>query len=70
MVTMTLHSLLKQKKQYNEQWPGGQPSMPRGVFLAYRHLLTEIKAAGKRAQGTLPGVDMRPVAPSEQCRLL
>lgn len=40
--------------------------MPRGVFLAYRHLLTEIKAAAKRSQIALPGMDMAPVPPEGQ----
>lgn len=66
MVTLTLSELLLQKEQYAEQWPGGQAMMPRGVFLAYRHLLTEIRAAAKRSQTTLPGMDMEPIPPEGQ----
>lgn len=66
MVTITLGELLEQKRQYAETWPGGTAVMPRGAFLAYRHLLSEIRTAGKRPQGVLPGMDMDPVPPEGQ----
>lgn len=69
MVTLTLGELLEQKQQYAEQFPGGKAAMPRGVFLAYRNLLGEIRKAAKRNQGVLPGMDMAPVPPEGQSTL-
>ena len=66
MVTLTLRDLLEQKERYAEQYPAGQASMPRGAWLAYRNLLREIRAAAKRNQGVLPGMDMGPVPPEGQ----
>lgn len=66
MVTMTLDDLLEQKTEYAVQWPAGRATMPWDVRLAYSNLLTEIKAAGKRCQMTLPLVDMSPVPPEGQ----
>lgn len=60
MVTLTLKKLLEMKKQYHEQWPGGQAAMPRGVFRTYRNLLKEIKAAARRNQLGLPGMPELP----------
>lgn len=70
MVTISLRELLGQKQKYATLWPGGEETMPPSVARPYRSLLVEIKAAGKRNQGVLPGIDMRPVAPEDQSMLL
>ena len=70
MVTMSLRQLLNQKQEYASNWPGGEETMPPSVARTYRNLVMEIKAAGKRNQGVLPGIDMRPVAPEGQGILL
>ena len=70
MVTMSLRQLLDQKQKYAVLWPGGEKTMPPSVARAYRNLLAEIRAKAKRSQGVLPGIDMYPVAPKGQARLL
>lgn len=52
MVTKTLRELLNMKEQYNQRYPNGEQTMSARSARAYRNLLTEIRKAGRRAQGT------------------
>jgi len=66
MVTPTLAELLTQKEWYSAEYPDGANSMPPRVLQSYHNLLAEIRQAGVRAQGQLPGLEAVPAAESDQ----
>jgi len=61
MVTISLAELLRQKKWYNETYPGGRETMLPAALAAYQNLVEQITLASQRAQTTLPGLENVPV---------